>query len=121
MNVAAYGIVMRIFGFTYLPLMAVALAMQSIVGNNVGAGLYQRSDTVLRIALTTVFVYCLIIEIIVLMVSNSIGLIFVDDLAVSEAVAQIIRPMTYAYLFTGPVLVLRFIFRPLGSPHAQDF
>jgi Na+-driven multidrug efflux pump len=116
LNVAAYGIVMRIFGFTYLPLMAVALAMQSIVGNNVGAGLYKRSDTVLRIALTTVFVYCLIIEIIVLMVSNSIGLIFVDDLAVSEAVAQIIRPMTYAYLFTGPVLVFALYFQAIGQP-----
>jgi Na+-driven multidrug efflux pump len=70
----------------------------------------------LRIALTTVFVYCLIIEIIVLMVSNSIGLIFVDDLAVSEAVAQIIRPMTYAYLFTGPVLVFALYFQAIGQP-----
>ncbi|KAA9370586.1 MATE family efflux transporter [Ochrobactrum quorumnocens] len=116
LNVAAYGIVMRIFGFTYLPLMAVALAMQSIVGNNVGAGLYKRSDTVLRIALTTVFIYCLIIQIVVLSVGNSIGLIFVDDLAVSHAVGEIIRPMTYVYLFIGPVLVFALYFQAIGQP-----
>ena len=39
-TIAAYGIVTRIFGFTFLPIMAIAMAMQSIVGNNVGARLY---------------------------------------------------------------------------------
>ncbi|MGV8951901.1 MAG: MATE family efflux transporter, partial [Cypionkella sp.] len=36
-SVAAYGIVTRILSFTFLPLMAIAMATQTIVGNNVGA------------------------------------------------------------------------------------
>ncbi|MFD2654226.1 MATE family efflux transporter [Brucella rhizosphaerae] len=115
-HVAAYGIVMRIFGFTFLPLMAVALAMQSIVGNNVGAGFYKRSDTVLCIALITVFIYCLIIEILILSVGNFIGSVFVDDPVVIHAVDQIIQPMSYVYLFTGPVLVFALYFQAIGRP-----
>jgi putative MATE family efflux protein len=42
-SVAAYGIVTRILSFTFLPLLAIAMASQTIVGHNVGAKLYQRS------------------------------------------------------------------------------
>ncbi len=114
--VAAYGIVTRIFGFAFLPLMAIALATQSIVGNNVGAGLFRRSDAVLRLALTTAALYCAIVQAIMLGGSRQIGSGFIRDPAVVSDVEAILHPMASLYLFAGPVLVLALYFQAIGKP-----
>lgn len=115
-TVAAYGIVTRIFSFTFLPLMALALAMQSIVGNNVGAGLHLRSDRVLRLALGFAFAYCAAVEAVLLLGSHLVGTAFIGDPAVVAQVATILQPMISLYLFTGPVLVLALYFQAVGRP-----
>lgn len=115
-TVAAYGIVTRIFSFTFLPLMALALAMQSIVGNNVGAGLYLRSDHVLRLALGLAFAYCAAVEAALLWGSHVVGTAFIGDPAVVAEVATILQPMISLYLFTGPILVLALYFQAVGQP-----
>ncbi len=115
-TVAAYGIVTRVFSFTFLPLMAIALAMQSIVGNNVGARLFARSDRVLRIAIALAFVYCSLVEATLLIARDSLGAAFVADPAVVAGVATIVRPMVSLYLFAGPVLVLALYFQAVGRP-----
>ena len=115
-TVAAYGIVTRIFSFTFLPLMALALAMQSIVGNNVGAGLYLRSDHVLRLALGFAFAYCAAVEAVLLWGSQVVGTAFIGDPAVVAQVATILQPMISLYLFTGPILVLALYFQAVGQP-----
>jgi len=115
-GIAAYGIVTRIFSFTFMPLMAIALATQSIVGNNVGAKLYHRSNAVLRIALTVAVLYCAVIEVILLAGSGWIGRGFVSDLDVISQVGVILRPMSSLYLFSGPVLVLALYFQAIGKP-----
>jgi len=115
-TIAAYGIVTRIFSFTFLPLMALALAMQSIVGNNVGAGLYLRSDHVLRLALGLAFAYCAAVEAVLLSGSHFVGVAFIGDPAVVAEVATILQPMISLYLFTGPILVLALYFQAVGQP-----
>ncbi|MFC6672302.1 MATE family efflux transporter [Marinobacterium aestuariivivens] len=115
-TIAAYGIVTRIFSFTFLPLMAIALATQSIAGNNVGAGLYLRSDAVLRLALGTALLYCIAVEIILLGSSHHIGAGFVRNQVVVAQVGAILRPMVYFYLFVGPLLVLALYFQAVGQP-----
>ena len=115
-GIAAYGIVTRTFSFTFMPLMAIALATQSIVGNNVGAKLYHRSNAVLRIALTVAVLYCAVIEVILLAGSDWIGRGFVSDLDVIAQVGVILRPMASLYLFAGPVLVLALYFQAIGKP-----
>lgn len=114
--VAAYGIVTRIFGFAFLPLMAIALATQSIVGNNVGARLYVRSDAVLRLALGVAFLYCVAVEAVLLGGSRHIGAGFVQDPAVAATLEAILHPMASLYLFAGPVLVLALYFQAVGRP-----
>ncbi|MEQ8557771.1 MAG: MATE family efflux transporter [Henriciella sp.] len=113
---AAYGIVTRIFGFTYLPLMAIGLATQAIAGNNVGAGLVRRSNETLLIAVGTAFIYGLTVESVLLMGGHWLGAGFVGDDAVIAAVASILRPMAALYLFTGPVLVVALYFQAVGQP-----
>ena len=115
-SVAAYGIVTRIVSFTFLPLMAIALATQTIVGNNVGAKLYRRSDAALRIALAVAFSYCAFVEITLLIGHNWIGGVFVTDPDVTAQVGTILAPMLSLYLFTGPVLVLALYYQAIGRP-----
>lgn len=113
---AAYGIVTRIFGFAFMPMMAIALAAQSIVGNNVGAALYRRSDAALRVALGAAFLYCLAFELALYAGRTNIGAGFVGDAAVVAQVGAILRPMLTLYLFAGPVLVLALYFQAIGQP-----
>ena len=115
-SIAAYGIVTRIFSFTFMPLMAIALATQSIVGNNVGAKRYQRSNAVLRLAVTVSVLYCAAIELVLLTGADWIGRVFVWDPDVIAQVGDILRPMATLYLFAGPVLVLALYFQAIGKP-----
>lgn len=115
-SIAAYGIVTRIFGFAFLPIMAIAMAMQSIVGHNVGARLYTRSDAVLRIAAATALLYCLSVEVLLLSEGSVVGAAFVADPHVSEELGRMLRPMAAIYLFSGPVLVLGLYFQAIGQP-----
>ena len=115
-TIAAYGIVTRIFGFAFLPIMAIAMAMQSIVGNNVGARLYTRSDAVLRIAAATALLYCLAVEVSLFSTGTVVGAAFVADPDVIGEVGRLLRPMAAVYLFSGPVLVLGLYFQAIGQP-----
>ncbi len=115
-SVAAYGIVTRILSFTFLPLMAIAMATQTIVGHNTGAELYRRSDAALRIALAVAFLYCALVEVTLLIGHNWIGGGFVTNPDVIGQVGRILVPMLSLYLFTGPVLVLALYFQAVGRP-----
>jgi len=115
-TIAAYGIVTRVTGFAFLPNMAFALALQSVAGNNWGAGLTGRARSVLRIAMGTAFAYCLCVEGLFLTGGHLIGSAFIGDAAVAAHVAAILRPMAAVYLFTGPVLVLAMYFQAIGAP-----
>ncbi|KQV11855.1 MATE family efflux transporter [Rhizobium sp. Root1203] len=114
-TIAAYGIVTRIFGFAFLPIMAIAMAMQSIVGNNVGARLFTRSDAVLRIAAATALLYCLAVEVLLLSRGTVAGAAFVADPDVIGKVGRILSPMASVYFFSGPILVLGLYFQAIGQ------
>ncbi|OJF97242.1 MATE family efflux transporter [Pararhizobium antarcticum] len=115
-TIAAYGIVTRIFGFAFLPIMAIAMAMQSIVGNNVGARLYARSDAVLRLAAASALLYCLAVEVLLFSAGTVVGAAFVADPDVIGEVGRMLRPMAAIYLLSGPVLVLGLYFQAIGQP-----
>lgn len=114
--VAAYGIVTRVLGFAFMPLMALALATQTIVGTNSGAGLDARSDQALTRAVGLAFGYCLLIELLLFAASGRLGAGFVDDAQVVSGVGMIIRPILIFYLFSGPILVLAMYFQAVGMP-----
>lgn len=115
-TVAAYGIVTRLLSFAFMPLMAIALAMQPIVGNNVGAGLFRRSDAALRLSVAVAFLYCLALEVLFIGFSAHVGTMFVGSDAVVAITGDILRPMVSLYLFSGPVLILALYFQAAGRP-----
>ncbi|MWD27738.1 MATE family efflux transporter [Aquicoccus sp. SCR17] len=112
---AAYGIVTRVLSFGFLPLMGLGQAMQAIVGNNVGAGQFARSDAALKLALGISALYCLLLELVMQMLSGRIGGIFVDDPAVIAEVTRILPVMTVAYVVIGPNLMLASYFQSIGD------
>lgn len=114
--VASYGVVTRLLGFAFLPQMAIALATQSISGNNAGAGRPDRAEAALRLAMAAGFVWCLLVVLIGLVGGHALAGWFSDDPAVTTAVAQILRPMMLVYAASGPVLVLALHFQAIGQP-----
>ncbi len=114
-TVTAYGIITRIMTFVFLPLLGLSLAMQSIAGNNFGAGLRQRSDDSLRLGIAAAFVYCLTAQIVLTIKARSIGLVFVTDEGVADEVARIMPVMVALYVVTGPLLMIAGYFQATGN------
>lgn len=114
--VGAYGVVTRLLTFAYLPQMAIALALQSMTGNNAGAGLEDRVREGLRLAVAAAFLWCLTVASTFGLAGNTVGAWFSNDPAVVTSVTQMLRPMMLLYVFSGPILVLAIHFQALGQP-----
>ncbi|MBD9390332.1 MATE family efflux transporter [Agrobacterium sp. AGB01] len=115
-TIAAYGVITRILGFAFLPMMALGLSMQSIAGNNVGAGLYHRARRVAAIAATTALVYGAVVELLLLRQSHAVASIFMTDMQVIAEVSRIVRPMMALYLLSGPVFMFGLYCQAIGQP-----
>ncbi|MGA1835185.1 MATE family efflux transporter [Rhizobium wenxiniae] len=114
--VAAYGVVTRVLGFAFLPQMAIALATQSIVGNNAGARRHDRARAALHLAMATAFLWCLSMVLVGLLAATTLGGWFSDDPAVIEGVARILHPVMLLYASSGPILALALYCQALGQP-----
>ncbi|MCG3266926.1 MATE family efflux transporter [Yoonia sp. I 8.24] len=114
-TVTAYGIITRVVTFTYLPMLGLSFAMQSITGNSYGAGLWARSARSLQIALATSLVYCVIVQIIVTSFTVQIGAAFVDDPDVIAEVARIIPIMAIVFFLMGPLMMVASYFQTIGD------
>ncbi|OEO31053.1 hypothetical protein VW23_018365 [Devosia insulae DS-56] len=114
-SVAAYGVITRLVTFAFFPLLGMSLAMQAIVGNNFGAGLWARSNATLRLAVVTSLVYSGLVEALLIVFRDHIGALFVSDPAVQAEVARII-PMFLAFYFTfGPMMMISNYLQSIGD------
>jgi putative MATE family efflux protein len=114
-TVAAYGIITRIMTFAYMVLMGLNMATQTVVGNNFGAGLWQRSDGALKIGLAVAVAYAATFEIAMLVFAGSIGGLFVDDAATIAEVARILPITIVFYALAGGMLVLSGYLQAIGD------
>jgi putative MATE family efflux protein len=114
-TITAYGIITRVLTFAFLPLLGLSFAMQTITGNNYGAARWQRSDASLRMALCVAFVYCALVQIVVMSIPNQIAGAFVDDMAVIAEVARILPIMTCVFFLMGPLMMIAAYFQAIGS------
>lgn len=76
-TITAYGIITRVITFAFLPLLGLSFAMQTITGNNYGATLWHRSDASLRMALWVAFIYCAVVQVVVMSMPSRIVSAFV--------------------------------------------
>jgi len=113
--VSAYGIVTRVMSFVFLPVLGLSFAMQSITGNNFGAGLRQRTNGSIRIALGAALVYCGGVQLILALAAPGIARAFVDDPEVIGAVARILPTITALFWLAGPLMLIASHFQALGD------
>ncbi len=114
-TVSAYGIITRLITFAFLPLLGLAHAMQTITGNNFGAGLYGRSDASLRAAVMAAFVYCLTLQIGMSVFAGPIGSTFVSDPIVIAEVARILPVLSAGFFAAGPMMMIAMHFQAIGD------
>ncbi|TDQ66560.1 putative MATE family efflux protein [Maritalea mobilis] len=113
--VGAYGIITRLMTFSFMPLLGVSMAFQSIVGNNYGGQLPLRVNTSIRVALSVAFFYALVLEIIFITQASAIADVFVDDAAMIAQVARILPILVMFYFIGAPINVLSGYFQAIGD------
>lgn len=114
-SVAAYGIVTRVMTFAYMPLLALTLAQQAIVGNNYGAKNWDRTAASLKISMLIAIVYCILLQVIFFVAPTSIAGIFVDNPSIVIETKRIFLPMTTLYFLFGPLLMIPGFFQAIGD------
>ncbi len=114
-TVSAYGIFTRVITFTFLPLLGLAHAMQSITGNTFGAGNFARSDASLKTALGIALAYCVTIQVIVTLFASEIGAFFVDDPSVIAQLSRILPIMAVTFFLSGPLMIIAMHFQAIGD------
>lgn len=113
-TVSAYGIITRVLTFTFLPLLGLSFAMQTITGNNYGAEAWDRSNTSLRVALWSALTYCVIVQMLVVNNPARIAAAFVDDPEVIAEVARILPVMACVFFLMGPLMMIGAYFQAIG-------
>lgn len=114
-TISAYGIVTRVITFVFLPLLGLSYAVQSIIGNNFGARLLQRSDHGLKIGIGIAFVYCLTSQIILTLFAGKIGAYFVQAPEVVAEVARIMPIVSLSFFIAGPLMMIASYFQAIGE------
>lgn len=114
-TISAYGIITRVMTFAFLPLLGLSHAMQTITGNNYGAGQWQRSNNSLTFAVVTAFAYCAILQFLMSVFALQIGQAFVDDPVVVAEVARILPVIVTVFFLTGPLMMIATYFQAIGD------
>lgn len=114
-SVTAYGIVTRVMTFAFLPLLGLSQAMQTITGNNYGAGLFGRSAASLRLAVMIAFGFCGFVQVAFSAFAPQIASSFVADAAVVAKVAAIMPVIVALFFVSGPLMMLAAYFQAIGD------
>jgi Na+-driven multidrug efflux pump len=111
----AFGIMTRLMTFMFLPLLGVSLAFQTIVGNNFGAGRMDRTATTLRIAIGASLIYCVVMQIIFVLIAPYVGAWFVEDANIQAELARILPVTTLTLFAFGPLMMIATFFQAIGD------
>lgn len=111
----AFGILTRLITFTFLPLLGLAMAFQTIAGNNHGARQAARTRASLALAMRLAFAYCVAVQLGFLLFAADIGGIFVDDPAIQQELARILPVNTAAMFLFGPLMMVSGFYQAIGD------
>jgi putative MATE family efflux protein len=114
-SIAAYGVISRMMTFAYFPLLGMSLALQAMVGNNVGAGLWLRSNATLKLALIWSFAHAIITELGLILLRRQLAGLFVSDPVVTAEVARILPVFVAGYFSFGPMMMIANYFQSIGD------
>ena len=112
---AAFGIITRLMTFSFLPLLGLSMAFQTIAANNFGARLAARTDRAIVLAVIVAFAYCAAVELVFLLARSGIGFIFVDDARISAEIARILPYTVATMAIFGPLMMIGTYFQSIGD------
>ena len=111
----AFGIITRLITFSFLPLLGLSMAFQTIAGNNYGAKMAVRTNRSIALALVLALVYCVTVELMFLASRSQIGFIFIDDGAIVSEIARILPYTVITMFIFGPLMMIGSYFQAIGD------
>jgi putative MATE family efflux protein len=99
--VAAYGIGTRVFSVIFLPAIAVARGVETMSGQNIGAGQYDRAEQANYLAAKVMFVVLGAAGVLIFLVPRPIVAVFTDDAAVIDVGVEFLRVVALSFGFIG--------------------
>jgi putative MATE family efflux protein len=113
--VAAFGIGTRVFSVIFLPAIAVAQAVETMSGQNIGAGKPDRAEATADFAAKTMFVVLSAMGVVVFVFTEPIVAVFTTDPAVVEEGANFLRTVAPTFGLLGVLRAYSGSFRGAGK------
>ncbi|WP_128475963.1 MATE family efflux transporter [Halorussus pelagicus] len=99
--VAAYGIGTRVFSVIFLPAIAVARGVETMTGQNIGAGKYDRAAKANYVAAKGLFVVLALAGVLIFLIPTPIVAVFTNDPEVLAEGATFLRYVALSFGFIG--------------------
>jgi len=112
--VAGFGIGIRVFSVVFLPAIAVARAVETMAGQNIGAGQPDRAELAADFAAKVMFLVLGCLGALVFLVPEPIVAVFTDDPAVLGTGAEFLRYVSLTFGFIGVLRAYTGAFRGAG-------
>jgi putative MATE family efflux protein len=113
--VAAFGIGTRVFSVIFLPAIAVARGVETMSGQNIGAGKYDRAQAANYVAAKGLFVVLALAGVVIFLFPTLIVGVFTDDQAVLTVGAEFLRYVSLSFGFIGIMRAFTGGFRGAGE------
>jgi Na+-driven multidrug efflux pump len=113
--VAAFGIGTRVFSVIFLPAIAVAQAVETMSGQNIGAGKPDRAEATADFAAKTMFLVLSAMGVVVFVFTEPIVAIFTTDPAVVDEGANFLRIVAPTFGLLGVLRAYSGSFRGAGK------
>jgi Na+-driven multidrug efflux pump len=113
--VAAFGIGTRVFSVIFLPAIAVARGVETMSGQNIGAGKYDRAERANYVAAKGLFVILALVGVLIFLVPTPIVSVFTDDATVLAEGATFLRYVALSFGFIGIMRAFTGGFRGAGK------
>ncbi|EMA45778.1 MATE family efflux transporter [Halococcus saccharolyticus] len=113
--VAAYGIGTRVFSVVFLPAIALSQGVETMTGQNVGAGKPDRAAQTNRLAARAMFVGLTVLGIVSWIAADPIVAVFTSDAAVIDIGARFLRYVAPTFGFIGIMYAYTGGFRGTGQ------
>lgn len=114
--VAAFGVATRIEAFAFVLLMALAVGMSPIIGQNFGARNFDRVHETLRKAIRFSVFWCIGVSSIIMIFAESLSSVFSDDPIVIYYATMSFILVAPSYLFNSLVNGWSSAFNAMGKP-----
>ncbi|GJL85646.1 MAG: MATE family efflux transporter [Micavibrio sp.] len=114
--VAAFGVVTRIEAFAFIILMALSIGMAPIIGQNWGAGKFDRVHETLKLSISFNVAWSLLIAIVLGLLAKPIAELFSDDPAVIGYAALFFWIVPFSYAFSNLLIGWASAFNAMGLP-----